>query len=236
MQKSLKRSALFALGVFLGAPVGIRIAMRLTPRITPARFGVWLDSPLRRMYRDPAGTLDFVSIHRNATVLDGGCGTGTFTLEAARRAGPGGIVHAVDIQQPMLDAVARKLGEQPATQTRPASTTPANVQLSLAPLHHLPLPGNTVDVALLISVLPMVGSPNRALREIRRVLKPGGTLVIGEEFVEPDYVRPATVRRWAEQAGFMLVGRSGNPFSYLLKFIKPISPIEVLTAENEIDA
>ena len=68
----------------------------------------------------------------------------------------------------------------------------------------------------------------RVLAEFQRVLKPGASLVIGAELIEPDYVRPDTARGWAERNGFQLVARSGNSLAYLLKFVKPINPLSLV--------
>ena len=66
-----------------------------------------------------------------------------------------------------------------------------------------------------------------ALSEIFRVLRPGGTLVIGEELLEPDYARAVTIQRWAENAGFKLVRSEGWAIEYLLKFTRPLTQVDM---------
>ena len=56
----------------------------------------------------------------------------------------------------------------------------------------------------------------------------GGTLVIGEELMEPDYVRAVTIQRWAEHAGFKLVRTEGWAIEYLLKFTRPITQVDMV--------
>jgi ubiquinone/menaquinone biosynthesis C-methylase UbiE len=126
--------------------------------------------------------------------------------------GSHGTVYAIDCQPTLIAAVLHRVEAARLT----------NVQLAVAPAQHLPFLSNSADAAIMISVLPLIRARDDVLREIKRVLKPGGLLVIGEELPEPEYVRPSTTRRWLEQAGFRLVERDGNPFAYLLKFVKPI--------------
>ena len=99
--------------------------------------------------------------------------------------------------------------------------------LAVAPAETLPIESESVDTAVLISVLAETRDKDRVLREVKRVLKPGATLVIGAELIEPEYVRPDTSRTWAERNGFQLVARNGNSLAYMLKFVKPVNPLNV---------
>jgi len=222
MLKWLSRSFFFGLGAVLGTGLGLRFALRLAKAPTPPQLAFLLDSPLRHLYRDPAVTLDLVGVYRNAVVLDAGCGSGTYTLEAARRVGSGGHVYCVDCQAAMINVVARKIERAGLENVTPA----------ISPLHRLPLNSGNVDTVLMISTLSEVSNWDEVLIELKRVLKPGGLLVVGEELLEAQYLRPQTVQRWVEAGGFKLTGRSGNAFSYLLKFVKPVSAIEVVSSQS----
>lgn len=152
-----------------------------------------------------------VGIRPGERVLELGPGPGAFTIEAARRTEPGGKLLAVDIQPAMIAAVKRKVSDSKLT----------NVETHIADASHLPVGKETVDRAFLVTVLPEIPDRKRALKELRRVLKPGGVLSITEEFLDPDYPLARTTIRWAEEAGFELEERYGNWWSYTLNFRKP---------------
>lgn len=99
-----------------------------------------------------------------ATILDVGAGTGTLTLAAARR-WPAAHVIGLDPSEGML-AVARQA----------ARNLPRPLRFVTAPADAIPLPEASVDVAVSSFVLQLVPDRLAALREIRRVLRPGGRL------------------------------------------------------------
>jgi ubiquinone/menaquinone biosynthesis C-methylase UbiE len=97
-------------------------------------------------------------------LLDVGCGPGTITVDLARRVAPGrcvGIDRAADIIE-QARAYAQKQG--------------VAVELSSADVYALPFADATFDVVHAHQVLQHLTDPVRALRELRRVLKPGGVL------------------------------------------------------------
>src|SRR5262245_45641865 len=76
--------------------------------VCPARFAWILDNPLRRWVHKPEAILCGL-VAPGSTVLDLGCGPGTFTLELARRVGPSGRVIAADLQPAMLASVRQRV-------------------------------------------------------------------------------------------------------------------------------
>ena len=209
MFKALIRATAFCFGVLIGIQVGVRVLFRFRPGPTPAWMAPLLGSRARVRYHDPDQILDFAGARRNASVVDVGCGPGVLTLEASRRVGPEGMVFAVDTDADALDRL----------DTRLADIGARNVKISLGTADRLPLPDDCADIVILFSMLPVIKDRGAALKEARRVLKPSGLLVVGEEIREPDYVRGRTIQRWAEDAGFRLVGRQGSALRYMLKFV-----------------
>jgi ubiquinone/menaquinone biosynthesis C-methylase UbiE len=99
------------------------------------------------------------------SVLDVGCGPGTITADLAVRVSPG-VVTAIEISR---DALA--LAEQEM-----ASRGLENVRFAVADVHALDFPDDTFDVVHAHQVLQHVADPVSALKEMRRVCKPGGVV------------------------------------------------------------
>ncbi|MCJ7716286.1 MAG: class I SAM-dependent methyltransferase, partial [Anaerolineales bacterium] len=76
------------------------------------------------------------------------------------------------------------------------------------------------DLIYMIAVIGEIPTPERAMKEFHRVLKPGGSLGFSEILMDPDYPLPKTLINLAEPAGFQLKNRTGNFFSYTLVFDK----------------
>jgi ubiquinone/menaquinone biosynthesis C-methylase UbiE len=70
----------------------------------------WLDNDIRRMLQNPRRMFGRW-IEPGASILDIGCGPGTFTLDLARMAGPQGKVIAIDIQEQMLTMAREKIAK-----------------------------------------------------------------------------------------------------------------------------
>ena len=111
---------------------------------------------------------EVAGVRPGQTVLDVACGRGASLLPAARRAGPGGEVLGVDLSQGMVDELARdirvwRLG---------------NAQVQLMDAEHLTLPAGAFDHVLAGFCVYFFPHLERALAEMRRVLRPGGRLTL----------------------------------------------------------
>ncbi|MDW8394761.1 MAG: methyltransferase domain-containing protein [Anaerolineae bacterium] len=198
----------FLSGCLVGIFLGVRWATRRAALITPPVFAPLLSSRLRLRYRSPQALLRLLAPEPTWVVLDAGCGNGAFALPLAPHVRE---VHAVDVQPAMLCALQRRLEAHRVD----------NIQARLAPLTHLPYPDAVFDAALLISVLPMVHDRAGVLSELWRVLKPGAVLLVGEDWLEPEYVPERTARAWVTAAGFLAVAAERRWLSYTVKFVKP---------------
>jgi SAM-dependent methyltransferase len=101
-------------------------------------------------------------------VLDIACGTGIVSLAAARAVGPQGRVLGVDLSQRMVDA-ARE---------RAARAGLGHAGFERMDAEHLELPGAGFDVVSCALGLMYLPEPERAVREMLRMLRPGGRLVL----------------------------------------------------------
>ena len=199
----------------------MKVASRLVARLgwsglCPASVSFLVNNPVRRRYMRPV--LDWAGIRPGERVLELGPGPGVFTIEAARRAGPAGRLIAVDIQPKMIAQVRQRVAASGLT----------NVEAYVAGAERLPIPDNSVDLALLISVLPEIQDRPAALAELCRVVRPGGILSITAEFTDPDYLFARETVRLLEAHGFKPAAMYGSWWRYTANFRLvvglPVSP------------
>jgi len=112
--------------------------------------------------------LERVHLQPGERVLDVACGTGLVSIAAAARVDPGGTVVGTDLSEGML-AVARDLVVRRGL---------SNVDLERMDAEGLTLPDRTFDAAVCALGLMYVPDPVGSLREMRRVLKPGGRAAV----------------------------------------------------------
>src|SRR5215217_1566966 len=105
-------------------------------------------------------------LREGETVLDLGSGGGIDVLLSARRVGPTGFAHGVDMTDEMLDLARANAAKAEAN----------NVEFLKGTIEDIPLPDASVDVVISNCVINLsVGKP-RVLTEMFRVLKPGGRI------------------------------------------------------------
>jgi SAM-dependent methyltransferase len=145
-------------------------------------------------------------------VLEIGPGLGQHAVEVAGYVGPEGRVDVLDVQQEMLDA----------TLARAERRGVSNVVAAPAPSSgRLPYEDALFDAAYIVTVLGEVADRQQLLAELRRVLKPGGRLVVGEVALDPDFVPARRLRPLVEAAGLRFERRFGPPFAYHARFVVP---------------
>ena len=114
-----------------------------------------------------AELLAMAALRSGEQVLDVACGTGLVAFAAAEAVGPQGQVLGVDLSGQMVDAARRRAEERRLS----------NVGFQRMDAETLALPDASVDVALCALGLMYLPDPERAVAEMRRVLRPGGRLV-----------------------------------------------------------
>ncbi len=150
------------------------------------------------------------------TLMDLGCGSGAFTTFVARAVGEQGKVYAVDIQPAMLRQLEHKLA-------RAENQSIKNVKMKQSSAYELPFEDRALDLVYMVTVLQEIPDRGRALREIRRILKPGGILAVTEFLPDPDYPLRSTTIKICQREGFVLNANLGNLWNYTARFKKPLA-------------
>ncbi|RPK55676.1 Demethylmenaquinone methyltransferase [Streptomyces sp. ADI96-02] len=137
-----------------------------------------------------------------ARVLDVGCGPGTITADLAALVAPGRVT--------AVDAAAGILEQARAVS---AGRGLDNVRFAVADVHALDFPDDSFDVVHAHQVLQHVGDPVRALREMRRVCRPGGIVAARDSDYAAMawYPESAGLTAWQEVYGRVARGNGGEP-------------------------
>ena len=193
---------------------GARVLRRYVKFPAPSFVAHFLDSRFRKLMQPPREIVERSGVRAAMTVMELGCGPGTYTIDIARAVGDRGKVYAVDIKPAMIEKLEERMQRTENRDVR-------NVTPKVADAYELPFPEGYFDLAVVICALQEIPDRQRALRELRRVLKPQGVLAVSEWAPDPDYPLRRTPERICEQAGFRLRESRGGFFHYTLQFEKP---------------
>jgi SAM-dependent methyltransferase len=154
----------------------------------------------------------------NALVLEAGCGVGAQTVTLARNS-PGARIVSVDISEDSLGAARRKV----------ADAGLANVAFLRADIFDLPFPPGSFDHVFVCFVLEHLRDPAAALRALKALLKPNGTITViegdhGSTYFHPDDERArravqCLVDLQREAGGNGLIGRQLYPLLVAAGFV-----------------
>ena len=147
---------------------------------------------------------DVLAPRAGERVLEIGPGTGYYTISIAEWLSPDGQLDVFDIGQEFLDHTVRAAAERGLR----------NVVPTQGDARQLPYRDATFDAACMMTVLGEIPDQEAALRELRRVLKAGGRLVVGEFVLDVDWVSSRALAAMARSAGLRYERRSGSPLGY----------------------
>jgi ubiquinone/menaquinone biosynthesis C-methylase UbiE len=184
-----------------GGVLSAALWWRTHPSPCPYGQRFWVEAPHPIITRKRL--LEVLAPAPGEHLLELGPGTGYYTLPVARRLG-GGRLFIADIQQQMLDHTMR----------RAADAGISNVEPAWADAQALPYADGYFDGAFTVTTLGEVPDPDLALRELARVLKPSGRLVVGELFGDPHMVTFDSLRDRASRSGLLAERRLGGPLGY----------------------
>lgn len=193
------------IGLFGAATLAAALWWRKNPSACPYGQRFWVEAPHPVITRERLRSV--LAPQAGERVLEIGPGTGYYTLDVAEWIGSDGRVEIFDLQQEFLDHVSARAAERGLT----------NIVPTQGDARALPYEDASMDAVLLTAVLGEIPDPLAALREIRRVLKPSGRLVVGELFGDPHFTTRAALERQANEAGLSYETASGNWFAYFAR-------------------
>ena len=141
--------------------------------------------------------MDILGLKPGTNVADIGAGSGWFTVRAAKRVGPSGLVYAVDINPAAISYINDRAKREHLENVRAIQGHEDD------PL----LPDNSIDSVLLLKTYHEVAQPVRLLEKLRHALKPGALVgVIDRDGKGDDHgVDRKVVVEEARSAGFKLI-------------------------------
>jgi ubiquinone/menaquinone biosynthesis C-methylase UbiE len=165
-------------------------------------------NPIRALVLSPGALVRRLELKPDFRVLELGPGPGYFS-PAVAKAVPRGKLVLVDVQPEMLDMARKRLDAQGID----------NVEYRQADALSLPADDASFDVAFLAAVLGEVPDRSACLKELHRVLRPGGLLSVTEmRIFDPDAIALSDLQSSVEAAGFRRCSRHGRVFHFTLGF------------------
>jgi ubiquinone/menaquinone biosynthesis C-methylase UbiE len=187
------------LALLVGAAVGgAALWWRRNPSACPYSQRFWVEAPHPFITRERLR--DILEPTPGERLLEVGPGTGYYSLPVAEWLAPGGRLDVLDVQQEMLDHTLQRAQEHGI----------GNITPTLADARELPYPDDSFDGAYLVTVLGEIPDQEAALRELRRVVRAGGRIVVGELFGDPHMVTDRALAGRARGAGLSVERRLGG--------------------------
>ena len=148
---------------------------------------------LRDLLQNPRRSLEEARLTKGMSVVDYGCGPGSFTIPAAELVGHEGRVFAVDIH-PLATSTVEQKASRKGLQ---------NVETVLVRGYDTGIEASSVDRVLLIDTIHLIDDPAALFREIHRMLKPDGLL-----FMEKGHMAMSEQKSIVEKSGLFKITES----------------------------
>lgn len=148
----------------------------------------WLERPERAEEEKPDQMIELLGLKPGEVVADIGAGTGYISWRMARKVRPGGQVYGVDIQEEMLDLLDRNMKRRGVTNVIPVLGTITDPKL----------PGNSIDLVIMVDVYHEFSEPYEMMENIVKALKPGGRVAFVEYRAEDPSVPIKRVHKMSE--------------------------------------
>jgi len=185
---------------------------RKNPSACPYGQRFWVEAPHPIITRERLRSV--LEPEPGERILEIGPGVGYYTLDMAEWVGAEGSVEIFDLQQEFLDHVMMRAAERSL----------ANIVPTQGDATAIPYEDDSVDAVVLTAVLGEIPEPVAALRQIQRVLKPDGRLIVGELFGDPHFTTQPALKRQASEADLAWETHSGNWFGYFARLTPLAGP------------
>lgn len=153
------------------------------------------------MFSDPQKNIAQLSIADSMKVVDLGAGSGFYTIEAAKKAGPRGMVYAVDVQQDLLNKIKTSAG----------LIGLHNIEViwgNIEKIGGTKLRESIADRIIISNTLFQIAQENREnlALEVKRILKSGGKLLVVDWETGSPLTPKTVVPRMLAEGIFQKVG------------------------------
>lgn len=187
---------------------------------------VWAQAN-RDAWQKPDEVLRALGLQPGQVVADLGAGTGYFTFRLAEAVRPGGRVIAQDIDAAALRSILRRARTLAREATDPSQAP--NVDVALGLPDYTGIASDTVDVAFICNVYHHVRDRSAWVRDVYRIVKSGGRVVLIDFYKRPTPGPPVAMRISEDQArreweagGFRHVETlTFLPYQYMMVLEKP---------------
>lgn len=196
------------LGAAAAATLTAALWWRKNPSACPYGQRFWVEAPHPIITRERLRSV--LRPEPGERLLEIGVGTGYYSLDLAEWVGPEGTLELFDLQREFLDHVMRAAGERGLR----------NLVATQGDATDLPFEDASVDAVILTAVLGEIPDSAAALREIHRVLKPTGRLVVGELFGDPHFTTRKSLQRLSAAANLQITDLSGNWLGYFARLAR----------------
>lgn len=164
--------------------------------------GMLMGSRLRQWLMDPLKTLQIADVQPDQTILEVGCGTGFFTIPAAKIVGDKGSLVAMDASSGFLKVVTKKVEKAKLKNVSIIQRDALNTRLETA----------SIDKVLLFGVIPFPLLPlNKLLPEMHRILKSDATMSV---WLFPPFVHSWVPETILQTNLFDLINKKNRVYNY----------------------
>ena len=205
-----RQAAGWAGAVAGGGLVASALWWRRHPSACPYGQRFWVEAPHPLITRPRLR--EALDLFPGERLLEIGPGTGYYSVPIARWLGPDGRLDVFDLQAEMLDHTLRRAAE---------AGVAGRVHPTQGDAQALPYGDGAFDGAYIVCALGEIPDQDAVLRELRRVVRTGGRVVVGELAGDPHMVTLGALRRRAQAAGLTFELRVGPRLGYFARFRAP---------------